>query len=432
MRPTSFKRGLLVPMVAMLTAIACGTQSTPSAGSVKVLGTWSVEDQATFMAVLAPFQRQTGIRVSYESTQDEDAALLSRAGTAGAPDVALAPSIGVLTNLAKQGKVIALNDAVNMTALQNSYAKTWIDLGQPLNDGKLYQVFTGASMKGLIWYNPKNFQAKAYSLPNSWDSLISLQATIRTGGATPWCIALESGPATGRPGGDWLTEIVLSQSGPDVYDKWTAGTLKWSSPEITSAFQAWATILGPNNSNVNGGRPAMLSTSVNDGGAPMFTNPPKCYMHNQASFITKNFTQANSSIKPVTDFNFFPLPDINRNFAGVHVVTADAWSMFHDTPQARKLINYLTTAEAQTVWIKRGGSISPNKQTSIDAYPEVISKEAAQLLVNSRTVRYQAIDNMPPDMKTAALKAVLDYTADQNALAKILASLDKVQAAAYK
>ncbi|MDQ2942309.1 MAG: ABC transporter substrate-binding protein, partial [Candidatus Dormibacteraeota bacterium] len=399
MRSRQIKRSLITPMVAVLAVAACGTGSTPGAGSVKVIGAWSGPDQASFMAVLAPFQQQTGIHVSYESTPDEDTVLTSRVAAGTPPDVALAPSARVLASLAKQGKVIALNNAVNMTALQDNYARIWIDLGQPLNDGKLYQVFSSVAMKGLIWYDPKNFQAKSYSVPNSWDNLLDLQTTIKNSATTPWCIALKSGPSSGAPGSDWIKEIVLSQSGPDLYDKWVAGTLKWTSPEITSAFTTWGKILGVNNGNVYGGTSSMLSTNVNDGGAPMFANPPNCYLHNQASFITTFFTSASSSPKPVTDFNFFPLPDINRQFTGAHVVTADAWSMFRDTPQARKLIQYLTTAQAQSIWVKRGGRVSPNKQTSVDAYPDLLSKEEAQILINTRIARFDAVDTMPQDMR---------------------------------
>lgn len=432
MRPKWLKRSLILPMVAVITAVACGTGSTSSTGSVKVMAALSGADQASFMAVVAPFERQTGIHINYESTADMDATLLSRVSAGSPPDVAQAPSAQVLSNFAKQGKLIALNGAVDMTALQANYSKAWIDLGEPLKDGKLYQVFSSAAVKGLVWYNPKNFQAKGYSLPNSWDNLLFLQTTIKNSGTTPWCIALGNGAATGSPGLDWLNEIVLSQSGPDVYDKWVAGTIKWSSPEISSAFQTWGTVLGKDNSNVNGGKAVMLSTNYVDGAAPMFANPPKCFMHNQVSFFNPYFTSANSSLQPVTDFNFFPLPDISGQFAGAHVVTGDSWAMFHDTAPARKLIQYLTTAQAQTIWVKRGGKISLNAQTSLDAYPDLLSKETAAILVNIRVARYEATDNMPAAMKTAALKAVLDFVGNQGALSTILAGLDKVQTTAYK
>jgi alpha-glucoside transport system substrate-binding protein len=114
------------------------------------------------------------------------------------------------------------------------------------------------------------------------------------------------------------------------------------------------------------------------------------------------------------------------------VVAGDTWSMFKDTSQARSLMNYLNTAEAQTIWVKRGGKISPNKLTPLDAYPDALSKESAQILVATKIGKYDATDLMPADMRAAAWKAVLDFVGDQSKLDSILTSLDKVQATAYK
>lgn len=423
----------LVPVLgAILVAVACGTSSSANAGSVKVVAVWSGQEQASFMAVLAPFEAQTGITVQYESTRDEDAILRTRVAAGNAPDLAAAPSPSLLTQFAQQGKVKPLNDAVDMSALASSTSSGWIKLGEPLNDGKLYQIFSWAAVKGLIWYDPKNFSSKNYTVPKTWDDLMALQSTIAASGTKPWCIAVASGGAAdGWPASDWLKEIVLSQAGPTVYDNWVAGKQKWTSSEIKSAWQTFGTVLGPNDSNVYGGKNNILATQFGDVGTPMFASPPKCYMLNQASFITTFFTSAVPSLQAGTDFTFFPLPDINTSFSGAHVVAGDSWSMFNDTPQARQLIKYLTTAQAQDIWVKRGGKLAVNKNVSLDDYPDPLSKLSAQILVNTQIAKYDATDNMPADMRTAAWKGLLKFIGNQNDLDAILADLDKTQSTAY-
>ena len=428
----NYRRFLIVPLLAILVAVACGTGGTASKGSVKVIAVWSGQEQANFMAVLKPFEDSTGIKVQYESTRDEDAILTSRVGAGNPPDLAAAPSPQVLTSFAKAGKVIALNDAVDMSALATTTADSWIKLGEPLGDGKLYQIFSWAAVKGLIWYNPKNFQAKGYSVPNSWDNLIALQSQIKGSGTTPWCVTVESGAASGWPASDWLKEIVLSQAGPDVYDKWVAGTQKWTSPEIKQAWQTFGQILGPGDSNVYGGGKFILATNFGDVGTPMFANPPKCYMLNQASFITTFFTSAKPGLQAGADFNFFPLPDVSTQFSGAHVVAGDSWSMFKDTSQARALIKYLTTADAQAIWVKLGGKLAVNKNVSLDNYPDALSKQSAQIIVNTKIAKYDATDNMPSAMRAAAWKELLNFIQNQGNLDAILGRLDAVQATAYK
>jgi alpha-glucoside transport system substrate-binding protein len=432
MRAVTWTRALVPLLGVILVAVACGTSGASNAGSVKVIAVWSGQEQASFMAVLKPFEDSTGIKVQYESTRDEDAILRTRVAAGNPPDLAAAPSPQLLTQFAKQGKVKPLNDAVDMNALSASTSAGWIKLGEPLKDGKLYQIFSWAAIKGLIWYDPKNFSAKNYSVPKTWQDLLTLQSTIKSSNTAPWCMAVASGGAAdGWPASDWLKEIVLSQAGPDVYDKWVAGTQTWTSPEIKGAFQTFGTILGPNDSNVYGGKNTILSTQFGDVGTPMFANPPKCYMLNQASFITTFFTSAVPSLQAGTDFTFFPLPDINTSFTGAHVVAGDSWSMFNDTPQARQLIKYLTTAQAQDIWVKRGGKLAVNKQVSLDDYPDPLSKLSAQILVNTQIAKYDATDNMPTDMRNAAWKGLLKFIANQNDLNSILASLDQTQKTAY-
>ena len=432
MRSSSHLRALVVAVAAVLTAVACGTGGSQNAGTIKFLGVWSGAEQASWFAVLKPFEDSTGIKVSYEASRDQDAILTSTVAAGNPPDVAGAPSPQLLSQFAKQGKLKALNDAVDMTSLQANTAASWIKLGEPLNDGKLYQIFAWGAVKGLIWYDPKNFQAKGYNVPKSWTDLQNLQTQIKGNGTTPWCVTVESGSATGWAASDWLKEIVLSQSGPDVYDKWVAGTQKWSSPEIKQAWQTFGSVLGPGGSNVYGGPQYVVATAFGDVGTPMFANPPKCYMLNQASFITSFFTSANPSLQPVTDFNFFPLPDINTQYAGAHVVAGDSFAMFKDTPQARKLMAYLTTADAQAIWVKRGGKLAVNKQVSADLYPDALSKQSAQIIVNTQIGKYDATDQMPADMKAATWSDLVKFIQNQKQLDSLLAHLDTVQASAYK
>jgi alpha-glucoside transport system substrate-binding protein len=419
-------------MLGLMAVAACGTASSSGKGTVHVLAVWSGAEQDSFMAVLKPFQDQTGIKVSYESTRDVDAILQTRLQAGNPPEIASLPSPSTLSKLATQGKLIQLdsasNPALDMSTFNSQYAQGWIDLGKI--NGKLYEIFSWAAVKGLVWYDPKNFTAKGYTVPSTWQDMITLQTTIKSSGTTPWCIAVESGAASGWAGSDWVKEIVLSQAGPDVYNSWWQGKTKWTDPAIKAAWQTWGTILGPSDSNVYGGKNQILATNFANGGDPMFKNPPKCYMHNQASFITDNFVKQDK-VAAGTDFKFFPLPDVNSQYAGAHVGAGDAFSMLKDTSQARALIKYLTTPDAQAIWVKRGGKLSPNKSFDLANYPDDITKQVAQVMTGAKIFAFDAGDLMPTDMRNAYWAAVLSFVADQSKLDSILAHLDSVQSKAY-
>ena len=426
-------RILAAMAIVILGVTACGTSNQASGkigGTVHILGTWTGAEKDSFDAVMKPFTDQTGVKISFEATRDLDAILQTKIAAGNPPDVTAAPGIGTLIKLARAGKVVPLDDKLDTTELNANYGADWINLGKI--DGKLITLYAWAALKGLVWYDPKAFSAKGYQVPKTWTELMSLQSKIVSDGGKPWCVALESQAASGWPGSDWVKEIVLSQSGPTVYDNWWQGKQKWTSTEIKQAWTTWGQILGSNGANVYGGKQYMVSTTFGDGGQGLFSSPAKCYMFNQGSFITSFFDGYTPKPTAGTDYAVFPLPDVNTANTGAHVVAGDAFLMTKDTPQGRALLKYLATADAQDIWVKRGGGkIAINKKVSLSDYPDAISKSLAQVVGDTKIARYDAGDLMPSDMQKAYWGAVLKFVQNQSQLDAILADLDKTQVTAY-
>jgi alpha-glucoside transport system substrate-binding protein len=396
---------------------------------VSVLATWGGDEQEAFLAMVKPFEDQTGVKVQYEGTRDLNAVLTTRVQGGNPPDLAGLPGPGPMAEFAKAGKLVDLGTVLDKSTFQAQYSEEWQKLGQA--EGKQVGIFIKAALKGGVWYNPKEFSKGGYAVPKTFDEMMSLSQKIADKGTTPWCVGLESGAASGWPGTDWLEDIVLRQAGPQAYEQWHMGTLKWSSPEIKKAWQTWGQIV-TNDKMVLGGKSGVLATAFGDAGNPLFASPPRCYLHHQGSFITSFYVQANKNLKPGEDFDFFMFPDIDAKNAGAAEVGGDLFGMFKDTPQSRALIKYLTTPEAQAIWVKRGGALSPNKQVPADAYPDAMARKSADTMKNAKLVRFDASDLMPEAMNNAFFKAVLDYVNNPGNLDSILANLDKVQADAYK
>jgi alpha-glucoside transport system substrate-binding protein len=398
-------------------------------GSVSVIGSWGGEEQDSFMAMVKPFEDATGVTVNYTGTRDLSAELTTRVQGGNPPDLAGLPGPGTMAQFARQGKLVDLDNVLDMSAMKDQYPQSWLQLGQV--DGKQIGIFIKASLKGPIWYDPKTFnQVSGGTMPKTWDDLMALSNKIAQTGTAPWCMGFESGASSGWPGADWLQDIMLRQYGPDVYDQWYQGTLPWTSNQVKTVFQMWGQI-ATNPKMVFGGVSTILSTNFQDESTPMFSSPPKCYMVHEGDFITGFITTNNPGLKPGTDFNYFMFPDINSQYAGSAQVAGDLFGMFRDTPQARALMKYLTTPEAQSIWVKRGGALSPNKKVTLDVYPDQISKEEAQVITSAKTVRFSADDLMPAAMENEFWKAILDYLQNPNNLDSILANLDKVRATAY-
>jgi alpha-glucoside transport system substrate-binding protein len=451
MRRAISRLALVALAVVLSVALACGGdgdgESTPAAGgtagtapaggqaatgriggTVSVLATWGGAEQEAFLAMVKPFEDRTGVRVQYEGTRDLNAVLTTRVQGGNPPDAAILPGPGQMAEYARAGRLIDLGGVLDMSQVRDQYSEQWLRLAQV--DNKQVGIFVKAALKGPIWYNTRAFpQVNSGQPPRTWDELMALSRRIADSGTTPWCVALGSGAASGWPGTDWLEDIVLRQAGPEKYDQWAQGQLKWTSPEIKRAWETWGQIVGDQRMAF-GGRQYILATNFQETGNPLFTSPPGCYMVHQGSFFTE-FLSTNNR-RPGTDFNFFPFPDIDPRYAGSLEVAGDLLGMFRDTPQARALMQYLTTPEAQEIWVRRGGAISPNRRVSLDAYPDPVSQQLAQTLLDARAPKFDASDLMPEAMNAAFWKAVLDFVQNPSNLDRILADLDRVQMDAYR
>jgi alpha-glucoside transport system substrate-binding protein len=410
--------GLRTPEQAALDA--AGGQKI--GGTVSVLATWGGSEQDAFMAMIKPFEDATGVQIEYTGTRDLNAVLTTRVQGAGLPGP------GQMAQFAQQGALVDLSKVLDMSTYTSQYAKTWSDLGTA--NGQLVAVFIKASVKGLIWYDPKVWQADNYQIPATWDDMMNLSTQIADTGSTPWCVALESGAASGWPGTDWLEDIVLRQSGEQTYNDWWQGKIAWTSPEIKKAWETWGQIVA-NPKMVYGGANTMLTTNFGNVGDGLFTTPPNCYMVHQASFITSFFQQNTPGVQPVTDFDFFGFPPFTAGAPVSTEMAGDLFGMFNDTPQAEALIKYLVTPEAQDIWVKIGGAISPNKDVPLDTYPDALSKKAAERLTSADIAVFDASDMMPEAMNSAFWQSILNYVQNPQNLDSILQNLDSVQQSAY-
>jgi alpha-glucoside transport system substrate-binding protein len=410
----------------MASASAAASQAAASlghiGGSVTVYGTWSGSEQDAFLAMVKPFEDATGVQVQYTSTRDINAQLSQGIQTGTLPDLAGLPGPGQMAEYAQAGKLVDLSTVMDINTYKSNTASNFVDLGTV--NGKIVGVFIKLSVKGLIWYSPKVVGDLSSSAPKTWDDLTSLISQNKSKAQAAWCVGLESGAASGWPGTDWIEDFVLRSAGPDVYKSWYQGKTKWSDPAIKAAWQDFGKVIASS----YGGANYILATNFANGGDKLFASSPGCLFHHQASFITG--LGGFKTLKSGTDYNFFPFPDINSQLSGALEGAGDLFGMFHNTPQAAALINYLTTAPAQQIWVDIGGALSANKL--VTKYPDDISSRSAQMLLNAKTFVFDASDNMPTDMNAAFWSSILDYVKNPNNLDSILSHLDQVQASAYQ
>lgn len=421
-RRKGLRQAMMMASAAAFVFAACSGPSTGGGKSVTVIGTWGGDEQKAFLAMVKPWEDQTGNKVKYTGTRDINTVLTTGVASGVLPDLAGLPGPGQMAEFVKAGALKPLDGVLDVATYKAETAPALVALGTV--DNKLSGVFIKAAVKGLIWYNPKLHDYSG-APPKTWDEMMTQAEANQGSAAAVWCLRLGSGAASGWPGTDWIEDLVLRQAGPDVYNSWWAGKTKWSSPEIKTAFQTYLTDVV---AKIKDPTEAVDPTKdFSGGGDPLFTDPPGCALFHQASFITGlgGFKGKTAG----TDYNFFPFPDINTQYTGAVEGAGDLFGMFHDTEEAKSLMKYLVTAAAQDIWVKAGGALSANKNAK--SYPDDISKRSAELLANAKSFVFDASDLMPKAMNDAFWTAMLKVTKDPGTLDSVLADLDKTQATAY-
>jgi len=423
-----------VVLVLLVTVIPAGCAAPPpeeGIGRVEVLGVWGGDEMASFQAMVAPWQEETGGVMEFTGTRDLMAILTTRVEAGNPPDVVILPNPGQMVELAGDGKLIALDSFLDMNRMRREYAQGWLDLGSI--NGRLYGIFMKAAGKGTIWYNPRVFAANGWKEPATWDDLIALSDRIVSEGgapAYPWSVGLESGEASGWPATDWIGEILLHESGGKVYDRWLNHEIPWTDPRIKSAWEKFGRIVFTPG-YVPGGAIGALATGFIDASYLPFEDPPKAAMYCLGSFTQEFIAGQYPGLVAGEDYAFFPFPAIDSRYAGAVTGGADIVVVFKDTPATRSFVNYLTSAGAQEIWVKRGGFTSVNKLVNPDAYPDALSRKAAEQLTGATIFRFDADDSMPSAVQKAFWEGTLNYLQNPDKLDSVLTDIESRAVEAY-
>ena len=369
-----------------------------SGQTVTIAGPWLTADEESFEAVTAAFEKATGAKIEYAGSDSFEQQIVIDIKAGSPPNLAAFPQPGLAANMAAIDGLVPLGDDTAAWVRDNYAAgQSWVDLGTYADkSGKdqFYGFFYNVNVKSLVWYVPENFEAGGYEIPKTMEDLIALSDQIVKDGGTPWCIGLGSGDATGWPATDWVEDIMLRTQTPDVYDGWVANSIKFNDPRVINAIETFGQF-AKNNDYVEGGTRAVGATDFRDSPQGLFSVPPKCYMHRQASFIPAFFPEG---VQVGTDADFFYFPPFASKASqlGNPVLGGGTLlAMTKDSPATREFIRFLQHPMSHEIWMARAGFLTPHKGVNLDKYSSEILRKQGEILLNATTFRFDGSDLMP-------------------------------------
>jgi len=399
------RKSLLMTFL-LLTLIlgACGGASLEGE-EVTITGALIGEDQDGFRANFESFTEETGIVVTYQGSDNFEQEIQIQMESGDTPDFALWPQPGAVVDAAQRGMLTPLADLdIDLDGYATNFSSYLVGLGTV--DGVVYGGANAANLKSIVWYQPAEFEARGYAIPETWDAMIALADQIVADGMNPFCFGMYSNGASGWLATDWMEDIMLrTGNGTTSYDQWVTNELKFEDPIVKNAASLLSQIMHTEN-YVVGGTDAIVSTYFGNAQDPMFSKDangnPGCFMHRQASFIPSFWPEAAQAGVGV-ETTVFPFPVIDESLPKAALGAGDMWGAFNDRDATKAVAEYMLSAEfhAAAAAMPNNARLSAHTGFDTSLYSKDINRILGTIIADALAAdafRFDASDLMPPEV----------------------------------
>ncbi len=390
-----------------------------SGETITVFGPWLGPDKALIESVIAYFEAATGADVKYAGSDSFETQIVIDTQAGSPPNIAIFPQPGLAADLAAKGLLTPLGEESKTWLAENySAGQSWVELGTYKNkEGKkdFYGFPYKTDVKSLVWYIPENLEENDYEVPTTLEELKALTTKIAENGEKAWCIGLGSGGATGWPATDWVEDMMLRTVSTEDYDKWITNDLKFDDPKVVAAIEEFGWF-AKNDKHVAGGASTVATTDFRDSPKGLFTSPPQCYFHHQASFIPSFFPEGT---KLGEDADFFYFPAYESKDLGKPVLGAGTtFAITKESKGAMAFIEFLKSPIAHEIWMAQSGFLTPHKRANTKAYANDALRKQGEILLGATSFRFDGSDLMPGKIGAGAFwTGMVDYTGGKSAKA---------------
>ncbi|MFI5686668.1 ABC transporter substrate-binding protein [Streptomyces sp. NPDC051636] len=386
-------------LAVLAAAVIVGVRHSGREPTVTLLANWTGSDAKRFEnAVLAPFEKRHHIQVDYQGSSAESQVLSADVEAGTPPDVVVLTGPGELASYIGRRRLQPVDKLID----KDAFGASWI----PSFEGSVYWFPLKADLKSIVWF------------PGRMTPRQRADSAREPG---QWCLGMGSGATSGWPGTDWIEDILLQRSGWRTYEKWARGELPWTSGPVRDAWKTWKDMVGA------GGDPQLVDRALTTDyqKASGLVAKRQCSLEHQASFVRvkKAWRDADAGYQASA-----PLLG-GKAGSDAWEVSGDLVALLHATPQAKQLIRYLASAEAQREWSHVQTGFSVNTRVGVSAYQGTQARSLAATLLDRKAVHcFDASDAMPPSVRDAFAQATIDYLARPDRLTSLLKNLDALGA----
>lgn len=349
------KPGLVaIVLIALLLGIGIGwlikpapevpAPEAPAKPTLTVFSLWSGDEEKAFKEVLAGFTKNSGIGVKHIPQTTEGLMIgmpvAFMAGRSPA-DVVLAPWPAWIRDLAKEGHIMPATGLV----VGDEYSPTHLD--ELKVGGVLYGTPFKMAGKPGFWYRVSFFAQHGLTKPGTYEEFKALLAKLK--GIPGIEAPIASGNGVGWPLSDTTEAFIMGLGDPQLQLDLIASKVAWTSPEVKAVFGKLAELLKARYFSVP---------------AEWVGQKDKLWEGKYGIYFMGDWIAG--MVPDATDLDFFPFPGTKGAAGAIDYAFVPKYAMYPE--EAKELLKYLATAEAQQIWVKLGGFIAPNLKVPAGLY----------------------------------------------------------------
>jgi multiple sugar transport system substrate-binding protein len=379
------------------TGSASSTGSTSSsAGTISFGSNYSdPAPKQAFAALVAGAQKSTGVQISVNTVDHNTFQNDITSYLQGTPNDLATWFAGYrMQYFAAQGLLEPIDDVWEKIGGNFDAATTALAKGI---DGHFYFVPI-YNYPWVIFYNKSTFASKGYSIPTTWDELITLSKKMKTDGLIPFAFAdKDLWPALGT-----FDILNLRINGYDYHINLMHNKASWTDPQVAAVFEHWQELMPYMQTGANGRiwQDAVQTLEAKQAGM-MFQGTNQV----AAQYVTDN--------KGLSDLDFFQYPTINPAFGQDYMdAPMDGFMLpakAKNKDAAKKVLEYIGSGVAESSYLKYDEwDVGLVNGLQVPSYNS-IQKTSVQMISTQKSVSQFGDRDTAPPMAAAAETAIQQF-----------------------
>ena len=341
---------LVVVIIIAAVAVYWYYSSTAPQTNLTVYALWSGTEQYNFQQVLGNFTANTGIDVTYVSQTTQNMLITVPQQLSAPPydvDIVIVPWPNWISD--NSAYLTPVTDLITASQFPTNIVTP------VATDGTLWAAPFKLSGKPGFWYRPSFFEANNLNVPTTYDEFKNtlLPAIQAIPGVEAAIASGVDANGYGWPLSDVTEAFIIGLGGYQLQlDLETGPSVRnWTDTQVTTVFDELT---------------GLLEAGYFSAPAEWTGQIAKLWSGAYGLFFEGNFVTAQPQVEDTSDITFFPFPETNGVSGSVDyaVLTKEAPHM----DQAKQLITYLASADAQEILVRQGGALATNTGVPAAAY----------------------------------------------------------------